>query len=576
MKAVICSLNSQYVHSSLAPWCLKAGAETFCACPAQVEVVEGTVNQPEEEILNSLLDTQTDILAFCCYIWNIHMVTAVSRKYHDLRPETVLVLGGPEVSFRGRQVLQDMPWISFVNCGEGERPFALLLDALAVGDPAVLENIPGLCRRLPDTRIAESLPYYTTEEPPTPYTKEYLQSLNGRMAYLETSRGCPFSCAFCLSGRCDPVRFFNLDRAKRDMLLLANSGAKTVKLVDRTFNCGRERAYKLWEFLIVHAGREIPDGVCFHFEVAADLFDDRTLNLLSRAPAGLIQMEAGLQSFHGPTLEAVNRKTDLDRLCRNLQKLLLPGNIHVHIDLIAGLPYEDLATFQNSFDKAYALRPHMLQLGFLKLLYGSRLRDQADEYGTVFSQQPPYTFISGRWLAEKEVHYLHALEDVLERMYNSGRFRRTLGYLQRVTQLTPFQIMGRLGECLGEPEDTAGLSLEKYTACLQKACESLPGVDPAVLRDVMALDILSTNRSGRLPVCLQRQDPRLKGINRRLAQASILGEKGVKRGAVILYSQGERVMAAEYTRADPITGQYAVVELRDGRLIPLPDGDLPF
>lgn len=600
MKAVICSLNSQYIHSSLAPWCLKAGVHAYGTRPVEVEVLEGTVNQPEEDILARLLDAQADALAFCCYIWNIAMVTVLSERYHALRPDTVLILGGPEVSFRGAQVLRDMPWISYVNCGEGERPFAHLLDILASESSgtsdtgtfseleAGLDTVPGLCRRLPESqepggsgessgdRIAESAPYYTAEEPPSPYTEEYLGRLQGRIAYLETSRGCPFSCAFCLSGRCDPVRFFDLDRAKREMLLLANSGAKTVKLVDRTFNCNRERAYELLEFLISRAGREIPEGVCFHFEVAADLFDDRTLRLLSAAPAGLIQMEAGLQSFHGPTLEAVNRKTDLDRLCRNLKHLLAPGNIHVHIDLIAGLPYEDMATFQSSFDKAYALRPHMLQLGFLKLLYGSRLREQAVEYGMVFSADPPYAFISGRWLTEGDVRYLQALEDVLERLYNSGRFRRTLAYLIRSASLTPFQVMGCLGQRLKEGGGTAGLSLEAYTARLLAACESLPGTDPAILRDMMVWDSLSTNRSGRLPACLHREDKRLKGIARRLARLSAYPEKGIKRAAAILYSQGNRMIAVEYVKANPITGQYPVMELREGRLIPLPDEDLPF
>lgn len=612
MKVVICSLNSQYVHSSLAPWYLKAGVQAYGTRSVEVEVLEGTVNQPEEVLLERLLETQADVLAFCCYIWNIALVESLSQKLHILRPNTVLILGGPEVSFRGGQVLREMPWISFVNCGEGERPFALLLDALervgltklrapaggadtmnageicmpipnsqkswdaVMKDPgltAALDGIPGLCRRVLGEEgdgILESAPYYTMEEPPSPYSEEYLERLQGRIAYLETSRGCPFSCAFCLSGRRDPVRFFDLDRAKREMLLLANSGARTVKLVDRTFNCDCKRAYALLEFLIDHAGREIPQGVCFHFEVAADLLDDATLRLLAAAPAGMIQMEAGLQSFHGPTLEAVNRKTDLDRLCRNLRKLLAPGNIHVHIDLIAGLPYEDLATFQSSFDKAYTLRPHMLQLGFLKLLHGSRLREQTAKYETVFEEKPPYTFLSGRWLGAREVRELHALEEALDRLYNSGRFLWTLDYLLSVTRFSPFRLFWALGQ---ELKGLEGVSLESYTARLLEAGPRLPGVEVLVLRDVMAVDLLSVNRSGRLPACLQREDKRLKGITRRLAQISSHREKGLKRAAVLLYSQKERLLVVEYDKADPITGRYPLLELREGRLIPLPDGD---
>ena len=299
--------------------------------------------------------------------------------------------------------------------------------------------------------------------------------------------------------------------------------------------------------------------------MGADLFDDRTLDLLATAPAGLFQMEAGLQSFHEPTLQAVSRKTDLDKLCRNLKRLLRPGNIHVHIDLIAGLPYEDLETFAGSFNRAYGLRPHMLQLGFLKLLHGSRLRRQAEELGIVYREDPPYTFIRSGWLDEADAARLERLEDVLDRLHNSGRFRLTLAYALRAAGMPPFALLDALADGLlrrGIQPD--GMSLDAYTAAIFEELAALPGINRGRLRDVMVCDRLAAVRGGLLPPCLQVTDKALGRLKRRLAEAE---PAGGQRGAAILYSFGGRAVMVRYDAPDPVTNRYA--------LRPVPPAALP-
>lgn len=550
---MVCSLNSQYIHSSLAPWCLAAGAQAYCVHPVPVEVVEGTVNETDEALLERLLAHDAGLLAFCCYIWNIQTVKRLIPIYAKRRPDTRILLGGPEASFCAGELMEALPQVDFLQTGEGERAFALLLDALHEGRAPA--GIPGLWQRLRDGDIIGEPNLCVTEEPPSPYTPAYFAALDGRIAYLETSRGCPFSCAFCLSGREEGVRFFSLERAKRELLMLANAGAHTVKLVDRTFNCNRERAYALFDF-VIRSAREgrIPQGVCFHFEVAADLFDDRTLRLLAGAPPGLIQLEAGLQSFQARTLEAVSRKTDVRRLCGNLRRLIAPRNIHVHIDLIAGLPYEGLTRFAGSFDQAYALRPDALQLGFLKLLHGSRLRRDARQYGYAFSSSPPYELQRSNWLDENEKRVLHETEDALNRLYNSGRFRRTLAYLIRATGSRPFALLRGFGAYAAE-KGTQRIALDDYVGLIWDYFSAMPGVESGWLRDVLVCDLLSTRRGGWLPLCLRREDSRRAQLRRAVAaRPGRIKTQSV--AAELLYAGRERAVFVEYGTPDPVTGRY--------------------
>ncbi len=553
LNVLINVLNSKYTHSSLAPWYLLAGIDRYCECKNNIraELLEATVNEDPDGILNRILSRLPDIVAFSCYIWNIQRIRRLIRKVKEKKPETVIILGGPEVGFNAAEILRDNPGADYIISGEGEKPLALLLDALCKGEPE--PDIPGVCYRK-DSGPVISAPYVSAEDPPDPYSDQYFKTLGGRIAYLETSRGCPFSCAFCLSARGN-VRYFDEQRAKENILRLAKSGAKTVKLVDRTFNANRKRAYELLSFLIRNAYTGIPEGVCFHFEIAGDLLDDDTINLLARAPSGLIQLEIGLQSFNHKTLEAINRKTDLGLLKHNILRLTEKGNIHIHIDLIAGLPFEDLESFGDSFNTAYALMPHMLQLGFLKLLHGAPMREFPEKYPCLYSGEAPYEVISTPWLTALELNILRQTEDALNRLYNSGRFRRTLGYLLNRTRYSPFEFFRRCGEYLSA-KNIARIDLYDFIALIYDFFISLPDVDKAVLRDKMICDFLSTNSGSRLPSVLHVPDPALGIVKKRLKTGP--GRQSVKRRFALLYSES-RIVVAEYDKRNPVTGEYPLM-----------------
>lgn len=556
MKTVITCINSKFIHSSLAPWYLLAGIRSYATVPQQAVVREFTVNQVVADVVDALAEEKADVYAFCTYIWNIRYIEEILPLLRAAVPNCTVILGGPEVSFRPKDALKKTG-ADYICIGEGEESLPALLDALAARTTPV--QVAGVCGR--DTYEA---PQPLKNLPSNPFLPEYFETLNGRIAYVEGSRGCPFSCAFCLSGREDALRLFPLERVKEDVLRLAQSGAKTVKFVDRTFNSHKERCNAIIRFIIAEYGVHIPKDVCFHFEVAADLFDQETLSLLATAPKGLFQMEAGLQSFHLPTLSAVTRKTSLDTLCRNVRTILDGGNIHLHVDLIAGLPYEDFATFRNSFNMAYDLQPHMLQLGFLKLLHGSRLRAESEQNGYRFSEQAPYEVYASNWMTKAEFETLHEIEDVVERLYNSGRFRRTLQYVLEVTEMTPFDLFADFAAYLKDVQ-TEKIPLDSYIGYVLAYFSELPQTDVRKLRDMMTLDCLTSRQIHHLPLCLYRKDKRVAKITRQLAQN---GKKGIKRGVAVLEAKEDTVAIVEYTHRDRVTNSYTL------QLVPLTDFDI--
>ena len=552
MKTVLCSLNSQYIHSSLAPWCLLAGIRTFGDDSIDAVVVEGTINESLEAVADRIAAACPDVVSFCCYIWNIRQIKQLTVLVKERLPQCFVVFGGPEVSYCAAHVLDTMREANAVISGEGEYPLARLLTALCQGEP--LYGLPGVSFRDGDgVVLAET--YLTETEPPSPYLPEYFDALQGRIAYLETSRGCPFSCAFCLSGRCGDVRFYSMERVKRELILLANSGTQTVKLVDRTFNANRTRAREIWRFLIDSYGTAFPKTVCFHFEIGGDLLTEEDFVLLSEAPKGLFQMEIGLQSFHEPTLSAIHRKTDTTTLVENIQKLVVAGNVHTHIDLIAGMPFETMVTFADNVNRAVALQPHVLQLGFLKLLHGAPMREHPDEYPCSYSEQAPYEVTSTPWMSADELHRLHGVEQALDRMYNSGRFRRTLQYVMEQAGMSAFDVFSHVADALAKaPID--GISLDAYTTALFDIFSKL--VDASALRDVMIVDRLSANPSGLLPVCLRcfpEETKRLKALAEQ--DVRFARPQGVRRGACCL-SDGKRLAYADCQHRDPVTGCYPV------------------
>ncbi|MBE6032931.1 MAG: DUF4080 domain-containing protein, partial [Clostridiales bacterium] len=344
---------------------------------------------------------------------------------------------------------------------------------------------------------------------------------------------------------------------------LANSGARTIKFVDRTFNAKAAHANAILQFILDHYGKEIPEGTCFHFEVAGDILREETFAILEQMPKGAVQLEIGMQSFCEKTLAYIGRKTNTKRLQENIRRLTAMKNMHIHIDLIAGLPYEDLKTFKDSFNIGYDLGSHMLQLGFLKLLYGSPMRMEPEKYPCEFSQDPPYEVISTPWITEEELEILRCTEDALERLCNSGRFLLTVEYVLSVCGKSPFDFYTDLGLAAKEQGISWDISLDDYTAFVKRYCETLTGVDPELLRDNLVRDRLAVNQSGSLPACLIREDEELARLMKLLAvQPETARPKASRRGGALLYG-AKTLCFTDYVpeNKDPVTGRWPLREI---------------
>ncbi len=540
MKVVLLALSSRYIHLSPAPYYLAAELEGY-----DTVVLDHSVNEKREAVLKSIVDEAPDVLGLSVYIWNVSYLKGLLPELHRALPLCRIVLGGPEVSYNQEETLLSFPYASAVLSGEGEIPFRLLCDAIKNGED--FDKIPSASYIKSDGSIKIGEPFIGEGTPKSPLSAGYAEALRGRIAYIEASRGCPFRCAFCLSGRCGGVRFFDMEQVKADILSLAQN-SKTVKFIDRTFNADRKRARELFSFILSHYGKEIPLGTSFHFEIAGELLDGDTLALLEKAPKGVFRMEIGVQSFHAQTLAAIQRSDRLSALKNNIALLLSCGNIHIHIDLIAGLPEEDFETFQKSFDEAFSLSPHMLQCGFLKLLHGAPMREKPEKYPCVFSKEPPYEVKSTPWLSAKELSLIHTAEGALDRLYNSHRYRRTLALCGG----SPFLLFLSLGERLKALPPHA--TLEDEMTLVYRFFEER-GTDTDVLRDAMLLDFISTNSSRLMPRVLRRECEQLREIKRALS--SLYPEKkGVRRAAVLL--SGGRVAFADYEKKEEPSGEYPV------------------
>ncbi len=522
MKLIIGCLNSKYIHASLSPWCLLAGVREFCKSNVDVNVVESTINADLDKFIAGI--PTADVYAFSCYIWNIEQTLYVCKKLKQ-KTEANIILGGPEVAYRAKDVLEKYEFIDFVLTGEGEYNFPKLVDA--INSKNNFEDVDGLTYRKNCEIISNSEAEYTTT-PPNPYSQEFFDNLNDRICYIETSRGCPYRCAFCLSGRCGGLRFFDINTVKENLLLLANSGTKTVKFVDRTFNANYKRANEILLFIKENYGTKIPDSVCFHFEIAGDILHPETLAVLSQMPYRSVQLEIGMQSFNEETLKLINRKTDTQRLIKNIKTLLSFNNMHIHIDLIAGLTGENLQSFKNSFNIGYNLRAHMLQMGFLKLLYGADMRENSDKYPCEFSNKPPYEVTSTPWLTSTEIMQLKNCEDALERLYNSGRFLLTLDYLINEIKIEPFDLFFEFGNAVSGNKLSLSLYTEKLYDFFKDKCNS------EILREKIVCDMLCSGCEKHIPEALKIKDPLYKKVKAELSE-----KLGNNFGFALLYSENK-------------------------------------
>jgi radical SAM superfamily enzyme YgiQ (UPF0313 family) len=498
MKVIISCLNSKFVHASLAPWCLMAGVREFSKKSYDILVLESTINGDTESFAQKIISEKPQVVAFSCYIWNITKTLEIAR-FIKQNSNTKIVLGGPEVAYRAKDVLEKYEFIDFVLAGEGEWTFPDFLDNLS----GELSLIPGLTYRQNEEIITIPEKEYT-DTPPSPFSDEFFEQLGGRIAYIETARGCPYRCAFCLSGRCSPLRFFDLQRVKEDILKLANSGTKTIKFVDRTFNANEKRANEILLFIKENYGAQIPENVCFHFEIAGDILKESTLEILKSMPYGAVQLEIGMQSFNQDVLKTINRKTNTKKLIANIKKLISFNNMHIHIDLIAGLTGEDLESFKNSFNIGYSLKSHMLQMGFLKLLYGAEMRENSEKYPCAFGSEPPYEVTETPWLSATEIKMLKNCEDALDRLYNSGRFLFTLEYLTEEVGISPFDLFNDFGNSVNGSKMKLCDYAEKLYNFFSTKC------DKEILREKVLCDLLCCSSSVQIPDVLKITDPLYK------------------------------------------------------------------
>ncbi len=541
MKVIIACLNSKYIHASLAPWCLLSGVREFCVSSVNAKVMESTINSDINTFAVQIINENPDIVSFSSYIWNIEKTMELCRILKENIGCTI-ILGGPEVSYRAKDVLEKHTFVDFVLSGEGEKSFPKFLDIYSnKGD---LDKVSGLSYRENNNII--SIPEEEcTETPPTPYNDEFFDNLKGRISYIETSRGCPYRCAFCLSGRCSPLRFFDVEQVKNDILKLAVSGTKTIKFVDRTFNAKADRANEILEFILSNYGTKIPAGTCFHFEIAGDILKESTMKILSRAPKGAFQLEIGMQSFNEETLKAINRKTDTKKLIENIKKLISFGNMHIHIDLIAGLTGEDIKSFERSFNIGYSLKANMLQMGFLKLLYGADMRENSEKYPCEFNKKPPYEVTSTPWLSNEEIIKLKKCEDALERMYNSGRFLFTLDYLLTECGFTPFKLFMDFGNEI----DGNKMSLSDYAVHIYYYFKDF--ADEERLRETLICDLLSSSSALQIPEIFKRKnDPLYKKVKKHFTE-----DKNAINKVAILYKSRKLFVVNQRSQKD-FNGRY--------------------
>ena len=423
MKIFLTAINAKYIHSNLAVYSLRAYAKDY---QDQIVIGEYTINNRVDYILEQIYKAKPDVLCFSCYIWNMDYVEELITEYHKLCPEVPIWVGGPEVSYEVETFLAEHPQVTGVMIGEGERTFKQLCKYY-VNRAGSLEEIRGIAFRDQDSGKTIFTP---VQEPMNmsdiPFCYDHIENFENRIIYYESSRGCPFNCSYCLSSIDKKLRFRDIELVKKELAFFIEKKVPQVKFVDRTFNCRHDHAMEIWRFV-----KEHDNGITnFHFEISADLLNEEELALIHDMRPGLIQLEIGVQSTNETTIREIHRTMKLELLKDIVRKIQSGENIHEHLDLIAGLPYEDYATFAKSFDEIYALKPNQLQLGFLKVLKGSYMYEHAAEYEIVYHEKTPYEVMKTKWLSFDDVLKIKQVEEMLEVYYNSGQFEITMKVME--------------------------------------------------------------------------------------------------------------------------------------------------
>ncbi len=408
MKTLLVGINAKYSHTNLAIRYLR---NSLIENNIEALIFESSINDRKQDIIRKLFESSANIFCFSCYIWNIDFVLNIAKDIKTILPQSKVILGGPEVSYNADEIIAINSFIDCIVCGEGE------------------EILPEIINDLSNNKNIEKVIFANLIDEKdiiSPYLINEISKLKDKIIYFETSRGCPYNCSYCLSGGKGGLRFRDINEVKNELLQIINEGAKLIKFVDRSFNCNQKRAYELFSFL-----KDINTDATFHFEICANLLREQDFLLLSQVKKGKFQFEIGIQSINDKTLHAIDRKFDINLLINNTKKLKQQNNIHIHCDLIAGLPYEDINSFKNSFNKVYTICD-VLQLGFLKVLNGSLIKDQVKEYGIIYSANAPYEIFSNKWLCYEDVLSLKKVEQALNKLSNSKAFVNTIKYLLNI------------------------------------------------------------------------------------------------------------------------------------------------
>jgi len=487
LKVVLATLNAKFIHSSLALRYLREYCKQVCP---DMAVKEYSINNGVLDILSDIYREKPDVLGLACYIWNIEMTLELASLVKKVLPNVKIILGGPEVSYDPAAIMEQYLSIDYIIQGEGEEVLYKLLSALT--SQKRVSDIPGLAYRQGNKIFMECGPQimFDLDSIPFPYHDDDMVELTDKIIYYESSRGCPFSCQYCLSSATTGVRFFSLARVFRDLEFFIKHDVKQVKFVDRTFNARKEHYLPLLKFLAEQECR-----TNFHFEIAADILDDEVLDVLKQIPVGRIQFEIGIQSTHEPTLKQIRRHNKWSKIVDNVTKVMAYGNIHLHLDLIVGLPEENYSQFGQSFNDVYSLKPHMLQIGFLKMLKGSGIRNSAADHGYIFMDTAPYQVLANKYMSYGEIRKLHIVEEIFNQVYNSGRFQYSLPFFIMLHNENAFAFYNDLADYWEERNlHVVAHSLKALHQHLLEFCRMKFREDVFICQEFLKFDALVSER----------------------------------------------------------------------------------
>ena len=538
MKILLAACNAKYIHSNPAVYDLRAFASEY---KEHILLGEYTINQTKDEILKEIYRSGAEVVCFSCYIWNISFVRELIFDLKKILPGTAFWVGGPEVSFDAENFLKEMPQVTGVMVGEGEETF-LELARYYIEKKGTLADIRGIAFR-ENGEIFHNGWREVMDLSRVPFAYEQTEDFANRIIYYESSRGCPFSCSYCLSSIDKKLRFRNLELVKKELQFFLDKKVPQVKFVDRTFNCKHDHAMEIWKYILEH-----DNGVTnFHFEISADLLREEELELMSRMRPGLIQLEIGVQSTNPDTIRAIHRNMDLKKLEASVVRVKSFGNIHQHLDLIAGLPCEDYESFRRSFEQVYRMKPDQLQLGFLKVLKGSSMYHEAQKYEILYKEKEPYEVLSTDWLSYEDILKLKMVESMVEVYYNSGQFRKTLSWIETFYQ-EMFSFYESLGAYYEEKgyEEISHSRLRRYEILLEflKEKTQLP-VNTASQH--MVYDLYLREKLKKRPVFAMDQKPYEASV-RNYRKAN----KTPKTAHIEVFGDGSAVLF-DYEARDPLT-----------------------